>query len=171
MSQPTFPISHLFILVFSADQRDAYNVLGAVYRETGEHDLLLEALEHEMALEMREAAAAASPSERLATARALAALGEGGTAEVEGGGRLPTPPPTRPRTRVAIFCKRVYSGERDDGSWRWGPHAKSKGIGGSESAVISISNELARRGYAVEVYAHPPEADIGAHNLTHPTPP
>ena len=164
MSQPTFPISHLFILVFSADQRDAYNVLGAVYRETGEHDLLLEALEHEMALEIREAAAAASPSERLATARALAALG---APEVEGGGRLPT----RPRTRVAIFCKRVYSGERDDGSWRWGPHAKSKGIGGSESAVISISNELARRGYAVEVYAHPPEADIGAHNLTHPTPP
>ena len=33
-------------------------------------------------------------------------------------------------------------------------------MGGSEEAVIFVSRELARRGWAVEVYANPPAADL-----------
>lgn len=65
--------------------------------------------------------------------------------------------------RLVLFCRPSYSGERPDvpGSWAWGPRAKERGIGGSESAVISISRELAALGWAVEVYANPPSEDIG----------
>jgi len=67
------------------------------------------------------------------------------------------------RRRLVLYCRRSYSGERADkpGSWEWGPHAKERGIGGSESAVISMSRELAALGWGVEVYASPPEADVG----------
>ena len=45
-----------------------------------------------------------------------------------------------------------------------GPRAKERGIGGSESAVISVSKELANLGWAVEVYGNPPLADIRDHD-------
>ena len=65
------------------------------------------------------------------------------------------------RRRLVIFCRKAYSGERADGSWHWGPNAKAHGIGGSESAVISISAQLAALGWGVEVYANPSLADTG----------
>ena len=66
--------------------------------------------------------------------------------------------------RLAIFCRKVYSGEKADGTWEWGPRAKERGIGGSESAVISVSKELANLGWAVEVYGNPPLSDIRDHD-------
>ena len=78
--------------------------------------------------------------------------GAGGARGGPGGGR-----------RLAIFCRKVYSGEKADGTWEWGPRAKERGIGGSESAVISVSKELANLGWAVAVYGTPPLADIRDH--------
>ena len=47
------------------------------------------------------------------------------------------------------------------GSWEWGPHAKERGIGGSESAVIALSRELVGAGWGVRVYGSPPAEDVG----------
>ena len=38
---------------------------------------------------------------------------------------------------------------------------QDSGIGGSESAVISLSNELAKLDWTVEVYANPARSDYG----------
>lgn len=43
----------------------------------------------------------------------------------------------------------------------WSPESVSKGIGGSEEAVIFLSREMAALGWAVEVYADPPSHQIG----------
>jgi hypothetical protein len=70
--------------------------------------------------------------------------------------------PIRPRgkTVVVIFCLHRTP---DAPGGRWGRHSLAeRGIGGSEEAVILMSRELARAGFHVEVYAYPPDAEIGA---------
>jgi glycosyltransferase involved in cell wall biosynthesis len=55
---------------------------------------------------------------------------------------------------IAIFCP---------SSWEdWSPNSLSKGIGGSEEAVIKIADELSKLGYKVVVYGKP-GADRGIH--------
>jgi len=70
--------------------------------------------------------------------------------------------PMRPRAKtvVVIFCLHRTP---DAPGGRWGSHSLAeRGIGGSEEAVILMSRELARAGFHVEVYAYPPDAEIGA---------
>ena len=43
----------------------------------------------------------------------------------------------------------------------WGPSKLAHGMGGANEAVVFMSRELARRGYAVRVYANPSQTDIG----------
>lgn len=69
-------------------------------------------------------------------------------------------PPTivRPLKQRSI-C--FYCGE---GFRPWGPNSiESGGIGGSETAVIRMAEELAAIGWHVEVYGFPPEEDEGQH--------
>lgn len=69
--------------------------------------------------------------------------------------------PTRPAatTVVAIFCLH-RTPDAPDG--RWGSNSlEQRGIGGSEEAVILMSRELAALGYHVEVYAYPPDRQVG----------
>ena len=68
---------------------------------------------------------------------------------------------TRPigRKVVAIYCLH-RTPDAPDG--RWGSNSlEQRGIGGSEEAVILMSRELAALGLHVEVYAYPPDHDIG----------
>lgn len=61
-------------------------------------------------------------------------------------------------TVIAIYCDEYGN------SWwpPWGPTSTGTGIGGSEEAVIFMSQELGKLGtYWVEVYAKPPIDDIG----------
>ena len=61
---------------------------------------------------------------------------------------------------VAIFCLHRTP---DAPGGRWGSHSlEQQGIGGSEEAVILLSRELAALGYHVEVYAYPPDEEVGA---------
>jgi tetratricopeptide (TPR) repeat protein len=55
-----------------------------------------------------------------------------------------------PKKSIAIYCGNGPLGI-------WGPWSLEKGIGGSEEAVIRLSNELAREGWEVTVYATPGE--------------
>jgi protein O-GlcNAc transferase len=58
---------------------------------------------------------------------------------------------------VAIYCH-----EYGQTWWpAWGPSSISKGVGGSEEAVIFLSRELRKRGLWVEVYANPPPHECG----------
>jgi len=69
--------------------------------------------------------------------------------------------PTRPqeKTVVVIFCLHRTP---DAPGGRWGSNSLAqRGIGGSEEAVILMSRELVREGFHVEVYAYPPDAEIG----------
>lgn len=57
---------------------------------------------------------------------------------------------------VAFYCNEYTQ------SWwgSWGPSSvRSSGLGGSEEAVVFLSQELARLGYWVEVYVSPPPVD------------
>lgn len=58
---------------------------------------------------------------------------------------------TQPRVwfnnEIAIMCGRGFE--------QWSPKSLAKGIGGSEEAVIYLSNELAKLGWKVTVYADP----------------
>ena len=68
-------------------------------------------------------------------------------------------------TVIVIYCHE-YGNE-----WwpNWGPSkvlSGNSGIGGSEEAVVYLSVELAKLGYAVEIYADPPSEDIGT--ITYP---
>lgn len=55
---------------------------------------------------------------------------------------------------IAIYCGQGFE------QWSW--KSVSKGVGGSEEAVINMSRELARLGWKVYVYADP-QADAGIH--------
>lgn len=60
---------------------------------------------------------------------------------------------------VVIFC---LNRTPDVPDGRWGSNSlEQRGIGGSEEAVILMSRELAALGYHVEVYAYPPDHEIG----------
>ena len=62
-------------------------------------------------------------------------------------------------TVVAIFCLHRTP---DAPGGRWGSNSlEQRGIGGSEEAVIHVSRELAALGYHVEVYAYPPDSEVG----------
>ena len=60
---------------------------------------------------------------------------------------------------VAIYCY-----EYGNAYWgRWGPSSIEDGgggLGGSEEAVLYLSEELARRGHRVTVYADPSDKDL-----------
>ena len=78
----------------------------------------------------------------------------GGTGGSTGGGRS---------RRVVFYCRlRAHAGAESAAEDSWGPSSLGRGVGGSEEAVIFISRELARRGWAVEVYANPPASDLAA---------
>ncbi|GBG28190.1 UDP-N-acetylglucosamine--peptide N-acetylglucosaminyltransferase 110 kDa subunit [Hondaea fermentalgiana] len=64
----------------------------------------------------------------------------------------------RGRPRIAFYCN-----EYGQTWWpRWGPTSPStNGVGGSEEAVIFLARELADLGYLVEIYADPPDEDVG----------
>ena len=65
--------------------------------------------------------------------------------------------------RVVFYCRlRAHAGAESAAEDSWGPSSLGRGVGGSEEAVIFVSRELARRGWAVEVYANPPAADLAA---------
>lgn len=53
---------------------------------------------------------------------------------------------------LAIFCGACYKD--------WNPEDLTKGIGGSEEAVIHMARELAKRGWNVEVYNSVPEEQV-----------
>ena len=78
---------------------------------------------------------------------------------VRGKGRevvIPTRPPDK--ISVVIFCLSRVEGMPQG----WGPSSLQKhGIGGSEEAVILLSRELSALGFYVEVYAHPPDEEVG----------
>lgn len=67
----------------------------------------------------------------------------------------------RPQSRssIAIFCLHRTP---DAPGGRWGGNSlQQRGIGGSEEAVILVSRELVALGFHVEVYAHPPDDEVG----------
>jgi tetratricopeptide (TPR) repeat protein len=65
-----------------------------------------------------------------------------------------TKPTMWPDKSVAIMCGPSALGH-------WGPWSIEEGIGGSEEAVIQLSQELTKLGYAVTVYATPgPKAGV-----------
>lgn len=55
-----------------------------------------------------------------------------------------------PKKSIVIFCGNSPLGI-------WGPWSLEDGIGGSEEAVIRLSNELGKRGFSVTIYATPGE--------------
>jgi len=55
-----------------------------------------------------------------------------------------TEPKVWDKKSVVIFCGKGYE--------EWGPHTLNKGMGGSEEAIVYLSRELAKQGYAVTVY-------------------
>lgn len=57
------------------------------------------------------------------------------------------PPKLWDKNEVAIFC--------GPGFEQWSPKSLGKGLGGSESAVVYLSKELAKIGYKVTVFADP----------------
>lgn len=59
---------------------------------------------------------------------------------------------TSGRKRIAFFC-----GEAPQ---PWGPSSISKGIGGSEEAVINLSREMAKLGWDVEVFCNTTELGL-----------
>ena len=132
---------------------DGYMALAHALREDGRVEEASVVSQLEARLDVSGGWHTATPDAREAVAKALAARGRSGGSGGGGGGGS--------RGRLAIFCRKVFSGEKDDGTWHWGPRSKTKGIGGSESAVISVAAELARIGWSVEVYANPSVADTG----------
>jgi len=73
---------------------------------------------------------------------------------------IPSVPTRRAgQTVIALFCLHRTP---DLPEGRWGSRSlEQRGIGGSEEAVILMSRELAGLGYQVEVYAYPPDLEIG----------
>jgi len=59
------------------------------------------------------------------------------------------------KKEIAILC--------GPGWEKWSPKSISSGIGGSEEAVIQMSNELTKLGWKVTVYANPMD-ELGNHN-------
>lgn len=129
---------------------ESYTTIAGVLKEAKRLEESAAYMKGEAETDVTSRAAAASPTERAAAASALALAASRDAAA----GR------TR---RLVIFCRRSYSGERSEkpGSWEWGPHAKERGIGGSESAVIALSRELVGAGWGVRVYGSPPAEDVG----------
>ena len=130
------------------DAPESFTALANILREAGRHEERAHVLQREAESDGRARAAAATPDERAAADAALAAAASSARSG---------------RRRLVIFCRPSYSGEKADkpGSWAWGPRAKERGIGGSESAVVALSRELHRVGWSVEVYASPPLEDVG----------
>ena len=128
---------------------DSYTALSNVYQEAGRHEERALILQLEAEADVTHRASIASEAERTRAYSALRRSRE--AARLVG------------RRRLVLFCRRSYSGEKSEkpGSWEWGPKAKERGIGGSESAVISLSRELVQLGWSVEVYASPPFEDYG----------
>ena len=63
------------------------------------------------------------------------------------------------RPTVAFFCLHRTP---DAPGGRWGSNSlEQRGIGGSEEAVILVSRELVALGFHVEVYAYPPDHEVG----------
>ena len=146
-------------LVLQPSSADGLGMLATALREMGEVEEAALVAQEEVLAEMQAAAAAATPALRWRVEAALAAT----AAEREAKRSRDTKGSRDTRGRLVIFCRRSYSGQdaSQPSSMAWGPHAKEHGIGGSESAVISISRELAAQGWVVEVYASPPDVDIG----------
>jgi tetratricopeptide (TPR) repeat protein len=55
-----------------------------------------------------------------------------------------TEPRIWPENSVVFFCGKGYE--------EWGPHTLSKGMGGSEEAIVYLTPELVKLGYSVTVY-------------------
>lgn len=55
-----------------------------------------------------------------------------------------TEPKTWPKKSIVFFCGKGYE--------EWGPHTLDKGMGGSEEAIVYLSQELANLGYEVTVF-------------------
>lgn len=55
-----------------------------------------------------------------------------------------TEPRIWPEKSIVFFCGRGYE--------EWGPHTLDKGMGGSEEAVVYLTQELAKQGYDVTVF-------------------
>ena len=55
-----------------------------------------------------------------------------------------TEPKVWDKKSIIIFCGKGYE--------EWGPHTLDKGMGGSEEAIVYLSRELVKQGYAVTVY-------------------
>lgn len=55
-----------------------------------------------------------------------------------------TPPVTWPEKSIVFYC--------GEGLETWGPDTLEKGMGGSEEAIVYLSRELAKQGWAVTVY-------------------
>ena len=65
--------------------------------------------------------------------------------------------------RVVFYCRlRAHASASSAAEDIWGPSTlRSRGLGGSEEAVIFVSRQLAKLGWAVSVYANPPPEDLG----------
>lgn len=137
------------------NEPESFKTLADVLQEAKRHEERAQVMQREAEAEVFTRASAAPAQERAAARAAVDAARADLAARTSGpGGRA---------RRVVIFCRPSYSGERADDpkSWAWGPRAKERGIGGSESAVIAVSRELVRAGWVVEVYASPPAEDVG----------
>jgi glycosyltransferase involved in cell wall biosynthesis len=55
-----------------------------------------------------------------------------------------TEPKTWDKNTIVIFCGKGYE--------EWGPHTLSKGMGGSEEAIVYLAPQLVKLGYKVTVY-------------------
>ncbi|TMW60248.1 hypothetical protein Poli38472_000290 [Pythium oligandrum] len=65
-----------------------------------------------------------------------------------------------PGRRVIAF----YCHEYGQSWWdAWGPSSLSRGLGGSEEAVVFMTRELQKLGYWIEVYGNPPVDDMTPH--------
>lgn len=67
-----------------------------------------------------------------------------------------TEPKIWEKNSVVFFCGRGYE--------EWGPHTLDKGMGGSEEAIVYLSEELAKLGFKVTVYGevdHPITTEAG----------
>ena len=150
-----------------SDHRLRVDLANALSAQVGAEVEAVDAYAAALPLQLRAAAAMRAAEGTAAMTLATAQEGEQMAARTAGGvasARRPLRGLQPLRGRVVFYCRlRAHAGADAVDEDVWGPTTlATKGLGGSEEAVIFISRELSRRGWEVVVYANPPAVDAGA---------